>query len=82
MPKHLLRDHEPFQRPSDYEVRVSIGRIVDILQQLVLARPDMIVAFGEIVEGIVESRARVVTKSWERRGELRSRARRAPPSAH
>lgn len=78
MPKHLLRDHQSFQRPSDSDARASAGRIVDVLQQLVLARPDMIVALEEIVNGLVENhRARVVTQMWERQDEVGARAR--PP---
>ena len=80
MPKHLLRDQEPFHRPSDSEVRAGVGRIVDILQQLVLLRPDMIVPLEEIVTGIVETfRTRIVTPVWEGQDELRFARPPLPP---
>ena len=81
MPKHLLRDQEPIRRPADADVRASAGRIVDILQQLVLVRPEMIMPLEEIVSGIVENlRSRVVTQIWERQDGPRSRARQPLPS--
>ena len=80
MPKPLLRDQEPIRRPSDADVRASAGRIVDILQQIVLLRPEMIIPLEEIVSGIVESlRTRVVTQIWERQEAPRSHARQPLP---
>jgi hypothetical protein len=80
LPKHLLRDQEPLRRPSDADVRASAGRIVDILQQIVLARPEMIIPLEEIVSGIVENlRTHVVTQIWEGQEGVRSHARRPLP---
>jgi hypothetical protein len=38
---------------SDAELRASARRIVDMLQQLVLLRPDMIIPLEEIVRGVL-----------------------------
>jgi len=37
------------QRPSDAELRASAGRIVDLLQQLVIARPEMFLPLEQIM---------------------------------
>jgi hypothetical protein len=64
--EHLPPDQEPVQRPPDAEARASAGRIVDILQQLVLARPDLIIPLEELVREFLESRqVGVVTRMGE-----------------
>jgi hypothetical protein len=53
---------------------------VDILQQIVLVRPEMVIPLEEIVSGIVENlRARVVTQIWEGQDGVRTRARQPLP---
>jgi hypothetical protein len=61
------------QRPSNQAARASAGRIVDILQQLVTARPEMLIALEEIVRGILAN----LTQTWAREDEdeMRSRCR-------
>ena len=41
------------QRPSDAELRASAGRIVDLLQQLVIARPEMVLPLEQIMRGVL-----------------------------
>lgn len=69
------------KRPSGPEVRASAARIVDILQQLVLARPEMIIPLEEIVRGILANlRVHVEEQIWKREDQSRSRGRtRLPP---
>jgi hypothetical protein len=53
---------------------------VDILQVLVLARPEMIIPLEEIVRGILANlRISLVTQMWERDDERRARGRPALP---
>ena len=67
--------------PSDPEVRASAARIVDILQQLVNARPSMIIPLEEIVRGIlVNLRVHLATQMWQREEEIRSRGRTPLPA--
>ena len=80
MSKPARRDPKPVQRPPSPEVRASAARIVDILQVLVLARPEMIIPLEEIVKGIlVNLRISLVTQMWERDDERRARGRPALP---
>ena len=53
MPKRASRELRDIQQRSNPEVRASAARIVDILQQLVIARPEMIIPLEEIVRGIL-----------------------------
>ena len=53
MPKRASRELRFIQQQSNPEVRASAARIVDILQQLVIARPEMIIPLEEIVRGIL-----------------------------
>jgi hypothetical protein len=41
------------RRPSDAELRASAGRIVDLLQQLVIARPEMVLPIEQIMRGVL-----------------------------
>jgi hypothetical protein len=41
------------RRPSDAELRASAGRIVDLLQQLVIARPEMVIPIEQIMRGVL-----------------------------
>ena len=41
------------RRPSDAELRASAGRIVDLLQQLVIARPEMVLPLEQIMRGVL-----------------------------
>ena len=41
------------RRPSDVELRASAGRIVDVLQQLVIARPEMVLPIEQIMRGVL-----------------------------
>jgi hypothetical protein len=41
------------RRPSDAELRTSAGRIVDLLQQLVIARPEMVLPIEQIMRGVL-----------------------------
>jgi len=40
---------------SDAELRESAGRILDMLQQLVMVRPEMIIPLEEIVRGVLSN---------------------------
>jgi len=53
VPKRASRELRFIQQQSNPEVRASAARIVDILQQLVIARPEMIIPLEEIVRGIL-----------------------------
>ena len=76
MSKSVHRDTKDVQRSIDPEVRASAARIVDIVQILVLARPDMIVPLEEIVRGILANlRISLVTQLWERDDKRRVRGR-------
>lgn len=76
MPKHARRDPVNIQRRTDPEVRASAARIVDILQQLVLARPEIIIPLEEIVRGILVSlRVSLVTQMWKGDDERPARGR-------
>ena len=78
MPNWSTRERKLVRRPSDAEVRSSAARIVDILQQLVIARPEMIIPLEEIVRGILANlRVSVEKQMWQREDELRS-SRRTP----
>jgi hypothetical protein len=41
------------QPPSDAELRASAGRIVDLLQQLVIAKPEMVLPLEQIMRGVL-----------------------------
>ena len=72
MPKRARREPINVQCPTDPAVRASAGRIVDMLQQLVFARPDMIVPLEEIVSGILISRCVSLVTQMGERDERRS----------
>jgi hypothetical protein len=56
--------------------RASAGRIVDILQQLVLARPEMIVPLEQIARGILGDPGDCVeTQMWQREEAMHLRGR-------
>lgn len=75
MPKLARRDPVDIQRPTP-EVRASAARIVDIVQILVLAKPEMIIPLEEIVRGILANlRSSVITQMWERDDQRRVRGR-------
>ena len=54
--EHPPTDQESIQRQTDPEVRASAGRIVDILQQLVLIRPELIIPLEELVREFLATR--------------------------
>jgi hypothetical protein len=58
------------RRPSDAELRASAGRIVDLLQQLVIARPEMIIPLEQIVKGVLANFLHVQEHEW-REEEIR-----------
>ena len=41
------------RRRSEAELRASAGRIVDLLQQLVIARPEMVLPLEQIMRGVL-----------------------------
>lgn len=76
MPKHASREQRVIQRRSNPEVRASAARIVDILQQLVIARPEMIIPLEEIVRGILANlHVHVERQMWHDADEKRARGR-------
>ena len=81
MPKWSVHDRKFMRRPSDAEVRGSAARIVDILQQLVIARPEMIIPLEEIVKGILANlRVSVEKQMWQREDDMRSPGGTPPPA--
>jgi hypothetical protein len=55
----LVMPHAANARPPpslESNVRASLGRIVDMLQQFVLVRPDMIIPLEEIMRGMLTGR--------------------------
>ena len=67
---------ETYNSGSNSEVRASAARIVDILQQLVIARPEMIIPLEEIVRGILANlHVHVETQMWHDADEKRARGR-------
>ena len=58
-----MHSQESNLRPTDSEVRASAGRIIDILQQLVLASPEMIISLEEVVrEHLAKRHIGIVTQ--------------------
>jgi hypothetical protein len=82
MSKPLHRDAQNIQRPLEPQVRASAGRIVDIVQILVLDRPEMIIPLEEIVRGILTNlRISVLTNLSEPDDKRRLRRRADLPPA-
>ena len=50
---HSARAGPSTRRPSQAELRASAGRIVDLLQQLVIARPEMVLPLEQIMRGVL-----------------------------
>ena len=76
MPKRASRELRAIQQRSNPEVRASAARIVDILQQLVIARPEMIIPLEEIVRGILANlHVHVEGQMWPDADEKRARGR-------
>jgi len=70
--RHRLR------HPSAGEARASAARIVDVLQLLVIARPEMIIPLEEIVRGILANlHAYAEQQMWQREDATHA-GRRAP----
>jgi hypothetical protein len=55
LPRRPMRMQKAAARPSDAELRASAGRILDMLQQLVMVRPEMIIPLEEIVRGVLSN---------------------------
>ena len=78
-------DHEFLVHPVDAEVRASAGRIIDILQQLVLVRPELIIPFEELLIGMLPGLrmrvvTQVVTQVWAQQDALASPGRTPLPA--
>ena len=69
-----LRRRTTIQHSPDPHVRASAGRIVDLLQQLVLVRPEMVIPLEEIV--------RKIANSVGVGGGTRRKERQVEPGAH
>lgn len=87
VPNQIPRHQASIPRPPDAKVRASAGRIVDILQQLVLSRPDMILPLESVVRNfLTQHHIGIVTQDGEPAGLLEpsaggtpTRERRAKP---
>jgi hypothetical protein len=55
LPRRSMRVQKVAARASDDELRASAGRILDMLQQLVMVRPEMIIPLEEIVRGVLSN---------------------------
>ena len=75
MPKRASRELTILQQKSNPDVRASAARIVDILQQLVIARPEMIIPLEEIVRGILANLHVHLEKQMHDADEKRARGR-------
>ena len=79
MAKRASRELKDLQQRSNPEVRASAARIVDILQQLVIARPEMIIPLEEMVRGILANlHVHVERQMWHDADE-KARARGRTP---
>jgi hypothetical protein len=74
------RIQEIGQRFSDTELRASARRIVDMLQQLVLLRPEMIVPLEEIVRGVLSHVFHLEDEKRQQDRERRARGRAPLPA--
>src|SRR5436190_6226479 len=50
---HSARAGPSTRRPSHAELRASAGRIVDLVQRLVIARPEMVLPLEQIMKGVL-----------------------------
>jgi hypothetical protein len=81
VPKRASRELRVIQQRSNPEVRASAARIVDILQQLVIARPEMIIPLEEIVRGILANlHVHVEGQMWHGADMKRARGRTPLPA--
>jgi hypothetical protein len=80
-PKRAPRVRKRRRHPSGGELRASAVRILDILSQLVIARPEMINPLEQIVRGILGNFSdHLETKRWKLLVERRSRRRTPLPA--